>query len=30
MAFYQKFEKKSTGEDIYPKLKLLKVHNLVS
>jgi len=23
MAFYQKFEKKSTGEDLYPKLKLL-------
>ena len=23
MAFYQKFKKKSTGEDLYPKLKLL-------
>tara|TARA_Y100000741_G_C18063290_1_gene481429 strand:- start:355 stop:723 length:369 start_codon:yes stop_codon:yes gene_type:complete len=23
MAFYQKLEKKSTGEDLYPKLKLI-------
>ena len=23
MAFYQKFKKKSTGEDLYPKLKIL-------